>query len=194
MREMAIGRGQTGELGEQRPGTYALLLRAAASGQVEVGRHGVMPVRRGWYVYVGSARGPGGLRARLAHHLRPVRRPHWHVDYLRQRAAVREIWAAYNRRADEHRWAKVFAVTQGVQIPGEGFGSSDCACRAHLFFFRRRPGRAIFDHAEAASRPTLAIKLGATVTCGGWAGERRNGNAYPVRTSTKTYHRDRRKQ
>lgn len=92
--EAMSGGGQVAGWGEKRPGTYALLLRSLASGRVAVGRHGALAVRRGWYVYVGSARGPGGLRGRLLHHLRPAGRPHWHIDYLRQQAAVREIWAA----------------------------------------------------------------------------------------------------
>jgi Uri superfamily endonuclease len=29
---------------------------------------------------------------------------------------------------------------KGASIPLAGFGSSDCECETHLFFFKRRPG------------------------------------------------------
>jgi len=160
--ETMNGREEPTGLGEKRPGTYALLLRSAASGRVALGRHGVLAVRCGWYVYVGSARGPGGLRARLAHHLRPARHPHWHIDYLRQLAAVQEIWVSYEQRADEHSWARVFGAAEGGLIPADGFGSSDCDCRTHLFFFRRRPARAIFDQERLAGRPKFVMSVNAT--------------------------------
>jgi Uri superfamily endonuclease len=30
-------------------------------------------------------------------------------------------------------------VLRGASVPIAGFGSSDCRCKTHLFFFRRRP-------------------------------------------------------
>ena len=36
----------------------------------------------GCYVYAGSARGPGGIRARVRRHLRPDKTPHWHIDQV----------------------------------------------------------------------------------------------------------------
>jgi len=47
---------------------------------IRVGKLGVLPLQPGFYVYVGSAHGPSGLRARLAHHLGPGSRRHWHID------------------------------------------------------------------------------------------------------------------
>ena len=76
---------------DARPGTYALLLRARSGGRIQIGRCGSLAVRPGWYVYVGSAFGPGGLRARLRHHCRLAERPHWHIDYLRR--ALRPSWS-----------------------------------------------------------------------------------------------------
>ena len=50
-------------------GTYALLLRLDAAVQLAVGRLGDFTFPEGDYVYVGSARGPGGLRARVRRHI-----------------------------------------------------------------------------------------------------------------------------
>jgi len=65
-----------------RPGTYALLLYSASDAEIRVGRLGHMRLQSGFYVYVGSALGPGGVRARVRHHLLDSPRPHWHIDYL----------------------------------------------------------------------------------------------------------------
>ncbi len=61
------------------PGTYALLIRVDAPLVIHAGRLGTVALERGWYVYTGSAHGPGGLRARVSRHLRPDKAPHWHI-------------------------------------------------------------------------------------------------------------------
>ncbi len=53
---------------------------------VRIGRRGELRLQPGFYIYLGSALGPGGVRARLALHFRPCTRPHWHLDYLRAHA------------------------------------------------------------------------------------------------------------
>ena len=75
-----------------KPGTYALVLASGTKGRVHVVRLGTLQLQPGFCVYVGSAHGPGGLRARLAHHLGPSARPHWHVDCLRAHAKAVEVW------------------------------------------------------------------------------------------------------
>ncbi len=124
---------------DARPGTYALLFRCDAPSEFRVGRLGMLHLEPGWYVYVGSAFGPGGVRGRLLHHLRPSPRPHWHVDYLKRHAVLEEAWFVCSRRVWEHRWAAFFAVARGARLPMPGFGSSDCDCAAHLVGFHRCP-------------------------------------------------------
>ena len=70
------------------PGTYALFLTLSVPAELTIGKLGAFAFPAGWYVYTGSARGPGGLQARLRHHLRPASRPHWHIDHLRTQAVV----------------------------------------------------------------------------------------------------------
>jgi len=119
------------------PGTYALALRCGSRRSVRIGRLGVLQLRPGWYVYVGSAFGPGGLRARIGHHLRVARRPHWHVDYLRRRTRLVAVWYVCGARC-EHEWAQRLGAVPGAAMPLAGFGSSDCHCPAHLFQFQKR--------------------------------------------------------
>lgn len=56
---------------EQLPATaatYTLCFEIPTEGTVAVGRLGSKHFPAGLYLYVGSARGPGGLRARVRHH------------------------------------------------------------------------------------------------------------------------------
>ena len=126
------------------PGTYVLILLAATDQLIEIGKLGRFAVPRGFYVYAGSARGPGGLRARIAHHERISQRPHWHMDYLRPALHLKEVWYTYDSKRHEHQWAEALGCLKGVRIPISGFGSSDCSCKSHLFSFTARPSIKLF--------------------------------------------------
>ena len=130
---------------DARPGTYALVLSVVSAGRVGIGRLGEMPVEAGaYYVYVGTAFGPGGVRARIAHHAHIAQRPHWHIDHLRAATKLDEIWYTHDPERREHDWAAVLGAMRGASIPLPGFGCSDCLCRSHLFGFRVRPSRRAF--------------------------------------------------
>src|SRR5271157_5103178 len=126
-----------------RPGTYVLVLSSRSTDLIQVGRLGALQLQSGFYLYVGSALGPGGVRARLAHHLKPSCRPHWHIDYLRAHTSVEEICYRLDTRRLEHVWAEHIRVTEGASVPLVGFGSTDCGCESHLFF-EQRPSRERF--------------------------------------------------
>jgi Uri superfamily endonuclease len=123
----------------REPGSYLLVLRLALSAELRVGRLGSIGFRRGWYAYAGSAFGPGGLAGRLRHHLRPVQRPHWHIDYLRDYARVMAVWMAAGPPRREHDWARALAEAPGAGRRVPGFGCSDCRCPSHLLYFDHRP-------------------------------------------------------
>jgi len=74
------------------PGTYILVLRCSTSRTIRIGRLGKLPLQPGWYLYAGSAFGPGGLRARVGHHARRAARPRWHIDYFRRCARLEAVW------------------------------------------------------------------------------------------------------
>lgn len=114
------------------PGAYALVLQAHRRRRVAVGSLGVLDVAPGFYIYCGSALGPGGLAARLGRHLRPLVSPHWHIDYLRPAAPVTAVLYAPGPARRECDWARLAAGLPGARAPLRGFGSSDCACVAHL--------------------------------------------------------------
>ena len=130
---------------EPKPGTYALILSCASNARIQIGRLGVMHLQRGYYVYLGSALGPGGLRARIAHHQKRWTQTRWHIDYLRAHTQIHCIWISYGARPREHQWARVIQTMRGAKVPLLGFGASDCDCWSHLYFFKRCPSRISFQ-------------------------------------------------
>ena len=116
-------------------GTYVLALWLAKTQRLSVGRLGQIEFPAGWYLYVGSALGPGGLPARLARHLRRLsagKRLHWHVDYVREQASWGGAWARASEQREECAWATALRRLPGATIEARGLGSSDCRCPAHL--------------------------------------------------------------
>lgn len=115
------------------PGAYALWLRLAAPLAVRVGR-GRGTLEAGDYLYCGSANGPGGLRARLARHMRKEKRAQWHVDQL---TAAGEVLGAFIVEGGSE--CALNAALSDLPAPLPGFGSSDCPrCVSHLRYFPPR--------------------------------------------------------
>ena len=120
-------------------GSYALLLRLEETAVIQVGKLGEFAFTPGYYLYLGSALGSGGLAARLRRHLTADKRPFWHIDYLRQRTAVASVWYAADGRNWEHSWAAAALELPGAAVPAPRFGASDCRCPTHLIFFADNP-------------------------------------------------------
>jgi Uri superfamily endonuclease len=114
------------------PGAYILELHLERSIVVTVGRLGTFPLGPGRLRYYGSARGPGGLRARIGRHRRRLsRRDRWHIDALTRVSTVTGIWIDLD--ASECDLVRHDLETGGWRCAVAGFGSSDCStCAAHL--------------------------------------------------------------
>ena len=148
------GRGNALKLPEGS-GNYVLILESADRKIISVGKLGKLELQPGFYLYAGSARGPGGLQGRLKRHLRVTKDPHWHIDYLRQRSKILEIWISQDSRQLEHRSVGVLSEIKGFSEPLPGFGSSDCRCFSHLFYSARRPEIREF---QACFRATTSLE------------------------------------
>jgi len=112
------------------PGAYILQISLDRPLSFEAARlRGTLP--GGTYAYAGSAYGPGGLRARIARHLKTDKRVHWHADRLT--AVGRITGVGFIEGGRECDLAQRLAALPDALIPIAGFGSSDCRrCRAHL--------------------------------------------------------------
>jgi Uri superfamily endonuclease len=122
-------------------GTYVLIARVLQTKRLGIGSLGKFDITPGFYAYVGSAFGSGGLRARLGHHLESLAEPHWHIDYLLEVATPIEIWFTTADRKLEKDWAELLEEAPGFRVPIARFGSSDYhrSRASHLFYSKRRP-------------------------------------------------------
>lgn len=122
-----------------KPGSYGLILKSENQAEVEIGKLATLTLQKGYYLYFGSAMGPGGLQARVKHHYRRSDSLHWHMDYLRNVTELKQTWYHQGEIKLEHKWAKLINQLKVSKIPLEGFGSSDCKCLAHLFYLQQIP-------------------------------------------------------
>ncbi len=127
-----------------KPGSYALIFRCNFARNVKIGALGQLKTDPGWYVYCGSAFGPGGLRARVGRHLRARKPKRWHIDYLRPFLRLTGVWYSTAPRNLEHAWADrlmdIAYRTSAATVPLEKFGASDCGCLSHLVRLPFKPG------------------------------------------------------
>jgi HEAT repeat protein/Uri superfamily endonuclease len=139
-------------------GTYVLALWLKGSTTIAVGRHGEFEFPSGWYLYVGSALGPGGLPARLARHRRRLasgKKARWHVDHLRERAVWGGAWVLAAGERPECTWAAALRRLPGAQAVIPGFGASDCRCPGHLLHVPDLPGDGWFRDVLGAEKMVL---------------------------------------
>ena len=110
-------------------GSYILLIELTERQVITVGSLKAIHFPAGYYAYVGSAL--SGLKSRVNRHLRRNKSPHWHIDYLLQKASVNDVITCGTEDRTECAIAKALG-SEFDAIPG--FGSSDCQCHSHLFF------------------------------------------------------------
>jgi len=118
-------------------GTYTLLVEVAERTDIEVGALGTYTFEPGWYAYVGSATGTGGLsrvdrHRELAAGVRDVR--HWHVDYLLGDGAAAIDTVVRSSGVDAE--CAIAGAIDDESVPA--FGCSDCNCGSHLFYSDNR--------------------------------------------------------
>jgi Uri superfamily endonuclease len=114
-------------------GVYCLVLELEKDKKIKIGRLGTIDFKMGHYIYVGSAL--NSIYPRLKRHLNPQKKPHWHIDYLRQNARVIQILYKETEQKIECDIAGRLRGFDSIR----GFGSSDCRCKSHLFFTQKRP-------------------------------------------------------
>lgn len=118
-------------------GAYQLLLSLEQTRQIAVGRFGLVEFPKGYYIYTGRAK--KGLSARIARHKKKEKKKHWHIDYLLNRAKIEDIMI-YKDRWQEECSINNSSTTKNVgEVIVQGFGSSDCSCKSHLGYFKKRP-------------------------------------------------------
>ena len=115
-------------------GAYLLMLQLDAAVELNLHKTDMTRLEAGWYIYSGSAKGPGGLRSRLRRHFRKTKKSHWHVDQLTMQCT--DIAALSVVDGDECQFISILLKHPTFSIPRKRFGSTDCRkCASHLLQF-----------------------------------------------------------
>jgi Uri superfamily endonuclease len=110
------------------PGAYVLLIGLPVPVETALPGKPTTTLGAGRYLYCGSAKGPGGIRARLARHMRIEKSVRWHVDRLTEAGTVIGAWSFPG--GDE---CDLVRTLSHLSFPIPGFGSTDCRmCQSHL--------------------------------------------------------------
>lgn len=101
--------------------------------QIKIGRLGRINFKKGFYLYVGSAK--KNFKPRIERHLLKKKKIFWHIDYLlcAKYTQIKDIWLSV--KTEECQIAKALNQ-QGYSFINR-FGSSDCRCSSHLFFIKQ---------------------------------------------------------
>jgi Uri superfamily endonuclease len=103
--------------------TYCLII-FFKGGRIEIGNLGFLNLKKGYYIYVGSA----PSFARIERHYRKRKKIKWHIDYLLRRSSIIGFSLSKEKECDAAK--KISKNFQSVNK----FGCSDCNCRSHLFY------------------------------------------------------------
>lgn len=138
-------------------GVYVLILRLTNDVVIDVASLGRLSISKGVYGYIGSAKGFGGIEARVKHHMaRPKKRIWWHIDYLTSRSDVDILCVIYAKTLDvyEEDLVSNLSIDSCWSIAVARFGSTDKRSKSHLF-------RCLCDYDTCVNNvKTVFIKLG----------------------------------
>lgn len=113
-----------------RKGVYLLQIRLDRPDRIKVGKLGTFHFPKGRYIYTGSAL--CGLEKRLGRHFKKDKKPHWHVDYLLEKAEIEGVLIVETESRIECDLNWLVLNLPGARVIVKGFGSSDCKCPSHL--------------------------------------------------------------
>ncbi len=99
---------------------------------INIGKKENILFPKGWYLYVGS--GKNCLKERIKRHFSQKKKNFWHMDFLSKHLKNLKSFPIYSSRNFECKLAfefyKIFKIING-------FGSSDCKCKSHLFYSKK---------------------------------------------------------
>lgn len=121
-------------------GSYILVLFLSKKVKIEIGALGALTFSKGYYLYVGSAMGKIGsttLENRVKRHLTDSanKKIHWHIDYLLngEHFLITKLYIVPSLTRLECVIARDIKEVSDSFI--KNFGSTDCSCKSHLFYF-----------------------------------------------------------
>jgi sugar fermentation stimulation protein A len=116
-------------------GVYLLIIYLPQDKKIKIGNLEEIYFKEGYYVYIGSAK--RGLSKRIERHKRKSKKLHWHIDYFLQKAKIlNDIPIITNFKRECFLVEKILQISDNFI---QKFGSSDCSCISHLFYFKYNP-------------------------------------------------------
>ncbi len=116
-------------------GDYVMVMKLDKDKNIEIASRGYVHFDAGYYLYVGAAK--KNLQKRIDRHKRKKKKYHWHIDYLREHCEVIAVLPIRSSNDLECKIAEKIEKIADWKI--EGFGSSDCSCKSHLFGMANNP-------------------------------------------------------
>jgi len=117
-------------------GGYAIIIRIEKNIKIELFKKNI-DVKPGFYVYIGSACGPGGLRARILRHLKRTKKIRWHIDKITSNINAKVIIIIYSDKVQGNSFERKVSsclFRKGLDYI-EKFGSTDDKENiSHLFY------------------------------------------------------------
>jgi len=121
-------------------GTYILVINLQEKSKIIIGSLGKLDFAEGYYLYIGSAMGYKGsatLENRIKRHISEsnAKNLFWHIDYLlaSKFCLITKIYLIPTIIRLECIISKELYKASDKYI--KNFGSSDCQCPSHLYYF-----------------------------------------------------------
>jgi len=124
-------RAEESRISEHILACYLLFVALREARHIQVGKLGRFYFPAGRYIYVGRAK--KNIDARLRRHARKEKTLRWHIDYILAHGEVIETKTFPGD--DECGLAKSMIVRGEFRVPVRKFGSSDCSCISHFFYW-----------------------------------------------------------
>lgn len=117
-------------------GAYLIIFQLNEDSLIEIGSLGKIEFKKGFYIYVGSGR--RNLRERVKRHLtKKNKKKKWHIDYFSEKAELFKAITIVSSEKLECLLARdLLKIADNLIL---SFGSSDCECPSHLFYFKENP-------------------------------------------------------
>ncbi len=120
-------------------GTYVIILSIQDLYYLKINKK-EFQIKKGIYIYVGSALGFGGISKRIERYFQIFngikRNKHWHIDYLIPKAKnIIVIYAETNEKYECKLFQSLKNIIKNIEII-KGFGNTDCKskCGSHLLY------------------------------------------------------------
>lgn len=141
-------------------GSYLLIVWVERKIRIKPGSLSRVELPRGCYVYVGSAKGPGGFEKRVSRHLKKIKKARWHVDYLTRVNRVRVEGVFYTLPEYDESMLTRLLSSIGFRKVVKGFGTTDhLEDFSHLLFSGKSVGETVKRIRSAMKRRGLYFKL-----------------------------------